>query len=1317
MRIRSVILLLFLTLSQIFGQKLKPAELVKSQTQFIQKSLFEQNNRSSIAIPKSIKSYELMDLDKVKVSELLHSGNQAIELTIPTQKRAAMKLKLVEIVMPEFSVTAAHSGEKIKYRKGKHYRGIVDGQEKSMVALSVFDNEVMGFIAEERSETILSIGKIEGAETHIIYDESQIDLTQKFECLVNDADFKEELRHDQLFDDNNDRALTDCVRMYFEIDKDIVDSKGTAGTTSYITGVFNQMATLYANENVKMSLGAIVMWTTPSPYTAGDASGMLSQFNSYRNGFDGDLGMLLSYKTSGGIAWVGGLCNSNKDFASGFVRINSTYNNVPAYSWTINGLSHEVGHLFGSPHTQKCAWNGNNTALDGCVNPEGTCPRPSNQGVSAFTIMSYCHLNGTVPNFNAGFGTQPGNLIRSKVTAASCLSACSGGGGGSNPSCTDGVKNGQETGIDCGGPTCAPCATCTDGVKNGQETGVDCGGPSCGPCSQTCSSNSLIFKFVGDLYPEEFTWNIKNSAGATVYSGGGYTQPLATYNTTMCLPNGCYTLQVFDTYGDGICCNYGNGSFAVTFNGQTLTNGASFTTSQTKQFCVNAAAGPTCSDGVKNGQETGIDCGGPTCSPCAVTPTCTDGVKNGSETGVDCGGPNCPACPTCSDGVKNGQETGVDCGGPSCGPCSATPTCSDGVKNGQETGVDCGGPSCGPCAVTPTCSDGIKNGQETGVDCGGPTCQPCAVTPTCVNGVVTLVLDNYPTETSWQITTTAGTVLYSGSNYTGPNSTKTINICLAASTCFNFKINDAYGDGMCCSYGNGSYKITFNGTNVLTGGQYGSTETKSFCVPAGSGTTPTCSDGVKNGQETGVDCGGPTCSPCAATPTCNDGVKNGQETGVDCGGPTCSPCAATPTCNDGVKNGQETGVDCGGPTCSPCAATPTCNDGVKNGQETGVDCGGPTCSPCAATPTCNDGVKNGQETGVDCGGPSCQPCNTSGNCVSGSVVLIMDSYPAETSWKITTLTGTVVYSGGNYTGANSTKTIDICLNPGVCYNFSITDAYGDGMCCSLGNGNYKVNFNGQTLITGGQFGATESKQFCVPGSSGGGGTPTPTCNDGVKNGQETGVDCGGPSCAPCGGGGPSCINATVTILTDSYPGETTWKITNSSGQELASGGPYNTSNQTQTKTVCLTPSQCYNFIINDGYGDGICCAQGNGNYKVVVNGNTMVSGGQFTATQTKQFCMPAASLEDNLLTSDLQYDLYPNPTADVINVTVRTINTPDAPITIEVFDLMGRMVKKTNRPIDHIMTIETDELNQGTYILRLRNDGEILYHSKFQVIK
>jgi hypothetical protein len=33
------------------------------------------------------------------------------------------------------------------------------------------------------------------------------------------------------------------------------------------------------------------------------------------------------------------------------------------------------------------------------------------------------------------------------------------------------------------------------------------------------------------------------------------------------------------------------------------------------------ATGPTCSDGIKNGDETGIDCGGTSCSPCPVPPT------------------------------------------------------------------------------------------------------------------------------------------------------------------------------------------------------------------------------------------------------------------------------------------------------------------------------------------------------------------------------------------------------------------------------------------------------------------------------------------------------------------------------------------------------------------------------------------------------------------------------------------------------------------------------------------------------------------------
>ena len=138
------------------------------------------------------------------------------------------------------------------------------------------------------------------------------------------------------------------------------------------------------------------------------------------------------------------------------------------------------------------------------------------------------------------------------------------------------------------------------------------------------------------------------------------------------------------------------------------------------------------------------------------------------------------------------------------------------------------------------------------------------------------------------------------------------------------------------------------------------------CTPASN-----CSDGIQNGTETGIDCGGNDCPACVVTPTCIDGVQNGIETGIDCGG-SCSPCATTPTCTDGIQNGTETGVDCGG-SCQPCGTAPTCSDGIMNGNETGIDCGGPDCPACV---TCTDGIQNGNETGIDCGGSDCPACPT-----------------------------------------------------------------------------------------------------------------------------------------------------------------------------------------------------------------------------------------------------------------------------------------------------------------------------------------------------
>ena len=242
---------------------------------------------------------------------------------------------------------------------------------------------------------------------------------------------------------------------------------------------------------------------------------------------------------------------------------------------------------------------------------------------------------------------------------------------------------------------------------------------------------------------------------------------------------------------------------------------------------------------------------------------------------------------------------------------------TEGQKNRMRALFESGGyrasllasQACGQ-ATPPTCDDGIQNGDETGVDCGGSNCPECVCNGTEVT--VSITLDNYPEETSWTISS-GGSVVASGGTYASQpdGSTVTITECLPDG-CYDFTINDSYGDGICCSYGNGSYSVTDEGGNTLaSGGSFGGSETTNFCVDSsGGGPTPTCDDGIQNGDETGVDCGGSNCPDC---PTCDDGVQNGDETGVDCGG----SCDACPTCDDGIQNGDETGVDCGG-SCAPC---------------------------------------------------------------------------------------------------------------------------------------------------------------------------------------------------------------------------------------------------------------------------------------------------------------------------------------------------------------------------------------------------------------
>jgi hypothetical protein len=96
----------------------------------------------------------------------------------------------------------------------------------------------------------------------------------------------------------------------------------------------------------------------------------------------------------------------------------------------------------------------------------------------------------------------------------------------------------------------------------------------------------------------------------------------------------------------------------------------------------------------------------------------------------------CEAAASCSDGIKNGTETDIDCGGGSCPLCAEGRACAE--------GSDCTTGFCpsGVCAA-PSCDDGVQNGEEAGIDCGGdcagcPQGTACAEDADCLSHVCAL---------------------------------------------------------------------------------------------------------------------------------------------------------------------------------------------------------------------------------------------------------------------------------------------------------------------------------------------------------------------------------------------------------------------------------------------------------------------------------------------------------------------------------------------------------------------------------------------------
>lgn len=294
------------------------------------------------------------------------------------------------------------------------------------------------------------------------------------------------------------------------------------------------------------------------------------------------------------------------------------------------------------------------------------------------------------------------------LTQTDCASGVCLAGTCAAPSCSDGVKNGRESDVDCG-EACTPsrcssgnhcnfnedcnsfrcwsgtceAASCSDGLRNGAESDVDCGGPNCQPCmiGSSCGADPDCSTRVCSAArcANESCRNERLDPGETDIDCGGGTCGSCRGGAACQVPADC---------SSGVCS-------------------------------AGICAAASCSDGLVNQAETDVDCGGSGCALCAVGASCLVGAN--CQSGV-CAQQVCSK-PTCNDFVKNGNETATDCGG-SCRPCATGPECT--------VGTDCASGVCKAQACAPArCDDGLKNGSESDVDCG-KGCTPCELGQACV---------------------------------------------------------------------------------------------------------------------------------------------------------------------------------------------------------------------------------------------------------------------------------------------------------------------------------------------------------------------------------------------------------------------------------------------------------------------------------------------------------------------------------------------------------------------------------------------------------